>query len=429
MKLVCLGGAGAMASSGLYDLHKTSDFDEIVIADFDEKAADRVIKLMQGDRRFSFIRVDASKKDEIVKVLSDSDYVFDGFPYEYMDNFMDAVQEVGISGVSMNMVDDFKKLAEYNATLEKTGHTLLVGNGGCATTCEITMLGCKEFDEIDDINLYWGMWRPITHSTVGLIDTIVSEYDPRLDARVYWEKGQIIRNIPPFGLPMEFEFPEPIGRQEAHIIMHWEPMTLPSIPIIQEKRTKRIVVRGIWHYGWTRFIRVLLETGVFEADPVDINGVQVSPFDVLMKHIKREAAELFEDPNALAEKLGFNPQCILSVEILGYKNGMGKRVVYHSQMPYPFFDGKHVTCSMEYGSYVGLACSVSLQMLLNGEISTKGAVTIENTNVSPEKFLEEFDKRGARLIKEKFFRGASILEDQPSVPPATRAYRDWSLQP
>ena len=28
MKVVCLGGAGAMTSSFLYDLHKTSDFDD-----------------------------------------------------------------------------------------------------------------------------------------------------------------------------------------------------------------------------------------------------------------------------------------------------------------------------------------------------------------------------------------------------------------
>jgi len=64
MKVVCLGGAGAMASSCTYDLHKTSDFDEIVIADFDEGKARQVINLMDGDKRFSYVRLDASKKDE-----------------------------------------------------------------------------------------------------------------------------------------------------------------------------------------------------------------------------------------------------------------------------------------------------------------------------------------------------------------------------
>ena len=84
MKVVCLGGAGAMASSCLYDLHKTSDFDEIVIADFDEAAARRVINLMDGDKRFSYVRVDASKKEEIANVLKGADYVVDGLPYHYV---------------------------------------------------------------------------------------------------------------------------------------------------------------------------------------------------------------------------------------------------------------------------------------------------------------------------------------------------------
>ena len=100
MKVVCLGGAGAMGSSCVYDLHKTSDFDEIVVADFDEITARRVINLMDGDKRFSYVRVDASKKEEIANVLKSADCVVDTLPEKYVYNFMDAVKEVGISGVA-----------------------------------------------------------------------------------------------------------------------------------------------------------------------------------------------------------------------------------------------------------------------------------------------------------------------------------------
>ena len=403
MKVVCLGGAGAMAASCTYDLHKTSDFDEIVIADFDEGKSRRVIDLMDGDKRVSYVKLDASKKDEIVKVLKGADYVVDGLPDQYTYNFMDAATEVGINGVSLSMVHDLDKATYYSSALEKMGKTILIGNGGCATTCEMAVLGSEEMDEIDDINLYWGMWRPITYNTPGLVYSVIPQYDPRSDARVYWEKGKIIRNLPPFALPKELEFPEPIGKQETYIVMHWESETLPLVPIIKEKRVKRVVARGIWHYGWMTLIRALLENGIFEAEPVEINGVKVSPFEVVMEHIKRQSAEKWEDPYKLAGKIGFNPQCILSVEITGYKNGMGKRSVYHSQMPYPFFDGKPITASMETGSYVGLALSVSLQLLQHGEIPMKGAVTIETTSVSAKKYLDEFGKRGVKFTKQSRF--------------------------
>jgi len=404
MKVVCLGGPGAMGSSCLYDLHKTSDFDEIVVADSDEAAARRVIDLMDGDKRFSYVRVDASKKDEIANVLKGADYAVDTFPGKFGLNVMDAVKEVGISGVSLNMLKE-DKIPYYSAALEKAGKTFLIGNGGCATTCEIAVLGCEKMDEVDDINIYWACWRPISHGTPGLVDSIHPQYDPRTDARLYWENGKIVRNMPPFALLREFEFPEPVGKQETSIITHWEPLTLPLVPIIKQKRTKRIVVRGTWHYGWTRLLRTLLENGIYEAEPVDINGVKVSPYEVIIKHIKRQSVEQWEDPYRLAERFGFNPQAMLSVEITGYKNRMGKRIVYHIQQPYPFFDGKPITCSRDYGSYVGLACSVSLQMLAHGEIPEKGAVTIEMTSGSPKRYLEEFEKRGAKLIKQESPKG------------------------
>ena len=404
MKVICLGGPGAMGSSCLYDLHKTSDFDEIVVADANEATARRVINLMDGDKRFSYVSLDASKTEEIAKVLQGADYVVDSLPDKYVYNVMDAVKEVGISGVSLNMID-VDKIPYYSAPLEKVGKTFLIGNGGCATTCEIAVLGCEKMDEVDDINIYWGMWRPITHGTPGLVDSIHPQYDPRTDARLYWENGKIVRNMPPFGLLREWEFPEPVGKQETYIVTHWESITLPRVPIIKQKRTKRVIARGTWHYGWTRLVRTLLENGIFEAEPVEINGVTVSPYEVIIKHIKRQSVEQWENPYRLAERFGFNPQAILSVEITGYKNRMGKRIVYHSQQPYPFFDGKPVACSMEVGSYVGLACSVSLQMLRHGEIPEKGAVTIEMTSGSPKRYLEEFEKRGAKLIKQESPKG------------------------
>jgi len=428
MKVVILGGAGAMASSCVYDLHKTSNFDEVVIADWDKGHAEKILDLIDRDPRFSFVKIDASKKADIKKVLKKADYAVDGLPFKYMDNVMEAVTEVGINGVSVNNVDIPERLVEYDAALKKSGHTVLVGNGGCATTCMMSMRDCEAFDEVDDIYIHWGMWRPITHATPGLVETILWEYDPREPGRRYWDNGKLIRNNPPFAFPMEVEFPEPIGKQEPHMIMHWEPETLPTVPIIKEKRAKRIMVRGIWHYSWTRFIRVMLENGLFGADPIDVDGVKVSPYDAIVNHIKREAAEKWEDPYELSEKLGFNPHCILSVEIIGYKNGIGKRTICHNQMPYPFFGGKPITSSMEYGTYVGVPTSISVQMLAQGAMKETGAITIENTGVDAKDFIGELEKRNITFTHEKYIRGRSNIGETPSIPPSTREVRSWCLE-
>jgi saccharopine dehydrogenase-like NADP-dependent oxidoreductase len=257
-------------------------------------------------------------------------------------------------------------------------------------------------DEVEEINEYWSLWRPITMASPGLIYAAM-QFDPRSSGRVYWENGEYVRNLPPFALPKDWEFPEPIGKQETHIIEHGEPMA-PFIPAIRQKGLKRVVCRGVFHYGWTRLGRVLLENGIFEAEPIEINGVKVSPYEVIMKHIERHAVEKWEDPYTIAKKLGFKPQDILSVEIIGSKSGMANRIIYYCEPRYPFFDGKPVTASMEYGSFVGVAGSVSLQMLAHGEIPEKGAFHVETSGVSAKKLFNEYEKRGFKFTKQVSFR-------------------------
>ncbi|RLC62009.1 MAG: hypothetical protein DRI01_07565 [Chloroflexi bacterium] len=403
MKLVCLGGAGAMASSFLYDLHKTSDFDEIVLADFDERKAKRILDLMDGDKRFSFTRLDATKKEEIAEVLKGADCVYDGLPDQFVFNFMDVASEIGINGVTLSTIGmTDARLEKYSNALKEKGKTVLLNSGGGTITSVMDILGCEELDEVEEINEYWSLWRPITQATPGLIYAAI-QFDPRSSDRVYWENGEYVRNLRPFALPKDWEFPEPIGKQETHIIEHGEPMP-PFIPSIRKKGLKRVICRGVFHYGWTRLGRVLLENGIFEAEPIEVNGVKVSPYEVIMKHIERHAAEKWEDSYTIAKKLGFKPQDIMSVEIIGFKNGMANRIIYYCEPKYPFFDGKPVTASMEYGSFVGVAGSVSIQMLAKGEITQKGAFQVETSDVSAEKMFKEYQKRGFKFTKRVSFK-------------------------
>ena len=414
MKIVCLGGAGAMGSSSVYDLHKANYFDEIIIADTSEDRARKVIDLMDGDSRFSFVKLDASDINSIESTISGADLILDSLPYDFVDNVMEAACRAGVSGVSINMTTDENRLAKYDSRLREKKKTFLLGNGGCATTCMLAVDQAKHFDEIDDIEFFWGMWRPVTYSTVGLAETIIGDGGPFTPDRSYWENGKLFDNIPPFGLSKEFEFPPPIGKQEPYVLPHWEPKTLPLVPLIKEKGSKRIFVRGIWHPTWTRLIRVMLENGIYEAEPVQVKGTSVSVFEVLMSHLHRRYEEAFQDPGEIEKALGFVPQCILSVEIRGYRGGAPKRTVVHCRMPYPFFEGKKTTCPMEYGSYVGLPGSISLQMLSQGQISVHGVMTIENSDASPALFLSELKKRKATFWYREDSGGPGSLS--PSEP-------------
>ena len=71
-KTVVLGGSGAMTSGCVYDLHQTSDFDEIVVADADEENARRLVELTDDDR-VRFEPVDATELE--IEQVVDSERV------------------------------------------------------------------------------------------------------------------------------------------------------------------------------------------------------------------------------------------------------------------------------------------------------------------------------------------------------------------
>jgi hypothetical protein len=58
----------------------------------------------------------------------------------------------------------------------------------------------------------------------------------------------------------------------------------------------------------------------------------------------------------------------------------------------------------EYGSYVGTALSITLQLMLQHEIhrEKKGVIFMETSGLSPQLVLEEFRKRGFKTVKEEY---------------------------
>ena len=63
MKVLSLGGAGAVCQHATRDLAEFSDFDDIVIADYSVAAAETLAGEL-GDRRLKVLKVAAEDKDD-----------------------------------------------------------------------------------------------------------------------------------------------------------------------------------------------------------------------------------------------------------------------------------------------------------------------------------------------------------------------------
>lgn len=399
-KTVVLGGSGAMTSACVYDLHKHSDFDEVIVADVDEKNTKRLLELIDDDR-FVFEQVDATDASDLVRVLEGADYIVNGLPYQFEDNVLEAIEKVGgITGVDLNAFD-FDRVLGESETFEKVDSALWFANGGLVSTIALGMHACEQFDDVEEVNFYWGMWRLLTQTTPGLTDTVTYEHDPDVDERVVYEDGEVIRDFPPFGEPKDFEFPNPIGEQETYLITHTEPVTFPWAPIAEETDVDRVVTRGVWHHEWRKYEETLHAMDAFDADPVEMNGTKVDPLEVMQRHIMNEGRkDAWRPPEELSPETDWTPQTILSVEVAGTVDDREESAIYHFEQPFPFFDGNDITLMREYGCYVGVPLSVTLQMMANGEIETEGVFVTETSGINPERYFEEMEARGFELIEE-----------------------------
>jgi saccharopine dehydrogenase-like NADP-dependent oxidoreductase len=101
MRVLALGGAGAVAKESTWDLAQFSDFDEIVIAEYNVEAGEKLIAEID-DPRLKVMPFDASDYDAMLRVFSQFDVVMNGLPFQYDMAVTRACVEVGVPGCDLS---------------------------------------------------------------------------------------------------------------------------------------------------------------------------------------------------------------------------------------------------------------------------------------------------------------------------------------
>ncbi len=134
--------------------------------------------------------------------------------------------------------------------------------------------------------------------------------------------------------------------------------------------------------GHCEKVRLLVETGLLDEDPITVAGVRVRPRDVTA-HLLTEQWKLPRGEEDLT---------VLFVEVAGRK---GEDEVLCSFQLVDVFDPKHDVTSM--ARTTGYSCTAVVELLAAGKIDHRGVVPLEEIGKEPELyrlFLEHLTKRG-----------------------------------
>ena len=157
---------------------------------------------------------------------------------------------------------------ERHAAAEAAGCRIVPGCGVApGLTNVLARLGADQLDTVDSIRMY----SYITHPMWTSPGIVVTRFDASSGTSIAWEGGRRVE-YPSFTGEEHFDFPEPYGEQEVHLVPHPEPVTHPA----DDRRPGRRVQGRLPGRRDSR-IRVLLELGFDSDEPFVVDGGAVSP--------------------------------------------------------------------------------------------------------------------------------------------------------
>ena len=335
MKKILVLGVGAQGSAAAKRLDQEPNVGEIICADMDQQAVDAIVSSLTKARG---TLVDAHNKDSIVAAAKGVDLILNGLPLECTKNVLDAALEVGANyqdyaattALDEDWVESIRiQYDVYGPKFAAIGKLALVGTGSApGLICVATRDAVSYLDTCDTIyNFVWEgveakrflpfWWSPVT----ALHDMSEEAYA--------FENGKLIRT-PAFGNPVKRKFEESENEILFREHCHDEPVHYSFNAITHFKGMKNAYFK--YAGPGMDFAAPLYRAGLLSHQKEIVKGVEVAPFDVVLKHIPPAPKYKEEIAEILQEGLVSDAGCMV-IEAYGEKDGNPVKVETHVLAP------------------------------------------------------------------------------------------------
>jgi lysine 6-dehydrogenase len=368
MRILSLGGAGAVCQHATRDLAQYSAFDEIVIGEVDLAAAEALAGEI-GDPRLSVLPVDAEDYAGLVRSFQGFDVILNGLPWKYDLAVTQACVEAGVSGLDVSTEED---QWAYDTAVKEQGMIFIPGVGATpGITNVMARRGADQLDEVDEIQINFAAFRCPAPSP-GLLVTFLWEFHPQTEERLYFRDGEFHWTGPFEGLKI-VDFPGPIGPQEVCYIPHPETRTMPH-----SLGAQAVSVRGCFPPSAMRLVRAMLDWGLYSDAPATLRRVEMAPYDAMFDLL------LQADETKRTPLWAYG----LVVEVWGRKDGQRLKCTLWNRHP----SQEEWGGSAAYYKNIAIPLSIGAQMMARGDVTARGVVPPE-TAFEPALFFDELARR------------------------------------
>lgn len=370
MKILVLGGAGAMGMVTARDLAESPAVSEIILGDVDIKKAEHVAKWIRS-KKVSVKKI--GDKASLLKAMREADAVANATPYhlnfEMTKTAMEAKKDLTDLGGVYHMT---LKQLELNDTAEKAGVTIAIGCGLAPGIADVlAKYGTDKLDHVEEVHIRYGEVNLTPAKYKWTFRTVLEEYT---SGPVIYEKGKF-RQLSPFSGKHVVKFPDPIGERPCCYALYSGIATLPSTI---KKGVKIVDCAMTYTEEDEQRIKVLNEMNLTKTEPIPIDGMKISPKEFLLR--------VAPPPDVNAKDVAG-----IVVEVTGAKEGESVKCVYSLVYQY---NKEYNVSALAY--LTGVPLSIVSQMLAKGDIEQKGVLPPE-TAIKPKALITELSKRGINI--------------------------------
>ena len=358
MRIVVLGGAGDMGAETVRDLVRYSKATDIVIADKNVHAAERLIKSLDTNK-VRIREIDATSHDDLVRVMHGSSAVAGALGpfYRFERPIIEAAIEAGANYVS---ICDDHDAAEAALALDniarQEGRRILTGMGWTPGLSNLlARRAYEELEEVESINIYWAASAADSEGLAVILHTM-HIFTGKVTS---FQDGRFI-NIKAGSGKELVEFPPPMETVNTFHLGHPEPVTIPRyFEGVKEVTLKGGLAENYLNY-LSRFVSALGLT-------------QVQFTKQLIGHILKTALPI------LPKKKKKNTSSI-RVDVKGKRHGINVTLSYA------------VTDKMR--RLTGLPLSIGAMMMAGNKINRFGVFGPEaDSAIDSKEFLKELEVR------------------------------------
>jgi len=358
-KIIVLGGNGAVGSVAVKTLHKSNDFNQIIIGDFNYDGAKQLANCINAPNvtaRF----VDALNPESLGKAIHGCDIVLNcvGPFYNTVKPILAAVMEQKIDYIDVcDDVDVTLEILDMDDTIRQKGRKVVLGMGNSPGITNILGKLASELllDDTHSIDIFHthGGEAVEGEGVIGhRFHCMTIDCPMYLDGKLvyvkYFEKDGI-------ALRQTFNFPL-IGEVPIYPYPHPEQVTLPRYLKLKQVTNKGSVIPNEYY----NLTRDFCGMGLNTKTPIDVKGQKVVPYDFAVAYILKERERMLKTAGIK------KPRGCVSVVAKGTKDGDYKEYRFHL-----------VSESEGLGEGTGIPAAVGAIMMNRGLIKKTGVMPPE----------------------------------------------------